>query len=293
MYSFAKQLIDSTLPAEARRILISSIQDAGEAKDTRRLFQNVEERMIQYASHNRHSPNPLYFESRCLEFESFLREVLRNLGNRVDLTGFTPVSLDDPAIHDHLSKSSKAAGFCPEHGYCDSVHVDLFGRATAHKAHIVRLRHEEIYADFQETEECFHVIRFIAPCPQMPSIQKMKVFVRMVRLLLRTAPRVSGKPAITNDGCVRMDSSGDWRFLREPSPYGDITRLERFWLRSGAMPERLVVPNSSCVVFIRDADALEVAKELRILKPNAPSPYALLSRFSHFSPATIAKLAGK
>ena len=112
----------------------------------------------------------------------------------------------------------------------------------------------------------------------------------MVRLLLRTATRVSGKSATSNDGCIRMDSSGDWRFLKEPSLYGDITRLERFWLRSGGISEKLVIPNSPYVLFFRDADALEVAREWRIQKPNDPSPYALASRFSHFAPATLEKL---
>jgi hypothetical protein len=290
VYSLPKQLIDSILPADARRILINSIQDAGEARDTLRLFQNVEAQMLQYASDVRHSLNPLYFESRCLEFESFLRKVLSDLGNRVDLSSFTPVPLEDPTVHENLSKASKAAGFYPEHGYCDAVYMDSLGRASAHRAHIVRLSHSDIFADFQESEGSFHVIRFIALCPQMPSIQKMRVFVRMVRLLLRTATRVSGKPATSNDGCIRMDSSGDWRFLKESSPHGDITRLERFWLRSGGISERLVIPNSPYVLFFRDTDALEVAREWRIQKPNDPSPYALASRFSHFAPATLEKL---
>lgn len=290
MYSFPKQLIDSILPADALRILINSIQDAGEAKDTVRLLQSVEAQMLQYASDRRHSSNPFYFESRCLEFESFLRKVLSDLGNRVDLNSFTPVPLEDPSIHENLSKASKAAGFYPQHGYCNAVNIDSFGRATAQRAHILRLSYGEIYADFLESEGSFHVIRFIALCPQIPTIQKMQVFVRMVRLLLRTATRVSGKPATSNDGCIRMDSSGDWRFLKESSPYGDITRLERFWLRSGGISERLVIPNSPYVLFFRDADALEVAREWRIQRPNDPSPYALASRFSHFFPATLEKL---
>jgi hypothetical protein len=290
VYSFPKQLIDSTLPADARRILLNSIHGASEAIDTVGLLQTVEAQMHQFASDRRHSSNPLYFESRCLEFESFLRQVLSDLGNRLDLSSFTPVPLEDPTVHENLSKASKAAGFYPEHGYCDSVYIDSFGRANAHRAHIVRLSHGDIFADFQESEGSFHVIRFIALCRQMPSIQKMRVFVRMVKLLLRTAARVSGKPATSNDGCIWMDSSGDWRFLKEPSLYGDITRLERFWLRSGGISERLVIPNSPYVLFFRDADALEVAREWRIQKPNDPSPYALASRFSHFDPATLEEL---
>ena len=246
--------------------------------------------MIRYASVHRHSPNPLYLESRCLEFESLLRDVLFDLGNRVDLNGFMPVPLEDPSIHDNLSKASKGAGFYPQHGYCDAVYIDSFGRATAGRAHIVRLSDGETFADFQEADGCFHVIRFIALCPQMPATQKMRVFVRMVKILLRTAIRVSGKPATSNDGCIRMDSSGDWRFLKESSPHGEITRLERFWLRSGAMPERYFVSNSPLLVFFRDADALELAREWRSQRPNAPSPYALVSRFSHFHPATLEKL---
>lgn len=293
VYSFPRQLIDSTLPADARRILINSIKDAGKSVDTVDFLEDLEGQMIRYAASCRRTSNPLGFESRCLEFESFLREVLSDLGNRVNLYGFTPVPLEDPTIHENLSKASKAAGLYPEHGYCDAVYMDSFGRATAHRAHIVRLSDGEIFADFQESEGSFHVIRFIALCPQMPSIQKMRVFVRMVKLLLRTAARVSGKPATSNDGCIWMDSSGDWRFLKEPSLYGDITRLERFWLRSGGISERLVIPDSPYVLFFRDADALEVAREWRIQKPNDPSPYALASRFSHFAPATLEKLRSK
>ena len=290
MYSFPKQLIDSTLPADARRILINSIKDSGNADKTIDFLEDVEGQMIRYAGDRRLIRHPLGFESRCLEFESILREVLSDLGNRVDLNGFTPVSLVDPSIHDNLSMASEEAGFKPEHGYCDAVYIDSFGRATAQRAHIVRLSAGKIFADFQEVDGCFHVIRFTARCQQMPSTQKMKIFVRMLKVLLRTAVRVSGKPATSNDGCVLMDSSGDWRFLKEPSPYGDITRLERFWLRSGGMAERLVIPNSSYIVFFKDTDALEVARELALQRPNEPSPYALASRFSHFTPATLEKL---
>ncbi|MCE9587336.1 MAG: hypothetical protein K8R57_03370 [Verrucomicrobia bacterium] len=294
MYSFPKQIIDSTLPTDARRILINLLNDTGEAKDTLYLLENIEAEMNRYASNHPLSNNqldrPFQYESRCLEFEGFIREVLGLLGNRVNLKGFKPIPLQDPTIHANLAQACVDAGFFADHGYCDAVYVDTFGRATAHKSHVIRLSLDDIYADIRESETQFHVLRFIALNPKMTSGYKMRVFARMVKILLRTAFRVTGKPATSNDGCVLMDSSGDWRFIEEPSPYGEITRLERFWLRAGGIPERLFIPNSSYVVFLRDANALEVAREWRRQRPNEPSPYSLVSRFSHFAPASLEKL---
>jgi hypothetical protein len=267
VYSFPKQLIDSTLPADARRILINLLNDTGEAKDTLYFLENIETEMNRYASNlpfsNNQLDRPFQYESRCFEFDGHLREVLGLLGNRVNLNGFQPLPLQDPTIHDNLAQACVKAGFFADHGYCDAVYVDTFGRATAQKSHIIRISMDDILLDIQESETQFHVIRFIALNPKMTSAHKMGVFARMVKILLRTVIRVTGKPATSNDGCVLMDSTGDWRFLKEPSPFGDISRLQRFWLRCGGVPERLFIPTSPHVVFLRDADAVEVTEELR------------------------------
>jgi hypothetical protein len=294
VHSFSKQILDSTLPKEARSTLIDILRETGEAKETLHLLENVEDEMKRYASResfSNNSPlNPFQYESRCVEFEGFIREVLALLGNRLNLNRFTPVPLKDPTIHDNLAQASLDAGFAVEHGYCDAVYVDTFGRATAHRAHIVRLSIDDVFADFQESSDQFYVVRFIALNPKTPSAHKMTVFTRMVKILLRTAIRVSGKPATSNDACVWMPSSGDWRFVKEPSPLGEITRLQRFWLRCGGVPERLFVPSSPYVIFLRDADAVAVTEEFKRQRPTSVSPYALLSRFSHFHRDTTAKL---
>jgi len=291
--SFPKQLLDTILPTEARAILINSIKAAGEAKETVDFLQNVEAEMIRYAENgllNRNAFSPFQFESKCLEFETHIRKVLKDIGNRVDLNGFDPVPLEDASIHRDLAQACELVGITPKHGYCPVVYIDTFGRATAQQAHIFRLSVKGMYVDIQEGDNAFHVIRFIAPSRRIPTIQKIRFFSMMVKLLLRTSKRVTGKSGSANDGCILMDESGDWRFLKEQSPFGPISRLERFWLRVGALPERLFVPESPLLVFFREEDALEVVRECQRLRPDSVTPYALLSRFSLYPRETVAKL---
>ena len=173
----------------------------------------------------------------------------------------------------------------------DAVVIDDFGRARAHKDHIIRFQKDEMLMDVMDASDSFHVIRFLAVCPKTSAIKKMKVFSQMVALLHRTAPIVSGTPATENDNSVKMDQSGEWRFDEEKSVWGfNISRLQQFWHRVGGITTHLLDDGKNQMLFLIEHQAIQFMDKFRQDYPSSPSPFYYASRHGIYSPETLLKL---
>jgi len=293
---YADKLLKETLPDDARRILRSSLIFSGEADTDLELLADLETNMARYATSFR-SPSgdlmpviPSDFIRRCNEFDSSLRKYLWGVGSRVDLTGFSPQPLTDPKIHCDLAGACAEAGIIAEEAYCDAVVTDESGRARASKNHILRLKKGEMFLDVTDAEDSAHVIRFEAVCPKTSAVTKMRTFSRMLALLHRTMPSVTGTPATMNDNSVRMDHA-EWRFDKENSPWGfEISRLERFWLRAGAVTNRLFGNGNKRLALLREDRAIEFLETYRQTHPDGASPFALASRHGIYTKEILLRL---
>ena len=118
----------------------------------------------------------------------------------------------------------------------------------------------------------------------------MSVFSKMVRLLLRTVPIVSGRPAKKNDGTVYM-KNGDWRFEKERSVFGDeVSRLGLYWMRAGAINGKVIGEDDSILVFLNAERALEEAERHKKINPNAPKIYHYASAWGVYPKEVLLKL---
>lgn len=297
MNLYARSLLAQTLPRDARRILLNCFEYAGEDRENVAFIRNVESAMERFASEfcspggSWQPTDGFAYMLRAELFDSRLRGFLHAIGGRLDMSGFTPRPLEDPAFHQDLAGACKQAGFDLQHDFCDSVRIDASGRARADSGHIVRLRAGDMFMDAEASEDSFHVVRFIADNSKQAAFGKLRTFAAMVRLLHRTAPVLTAKAASVNDRSVFMAKGGEWRFKTEESVWGfSISRLERFWLRAGAVPERILGGDSRVLALFREDRALEFAKEFRREKPDSASPFFYASRQGIYKAETLALL---
>ena len=296
---YANYLLNETLPPDALRILRSCLIFCGKADLTLALLDNLDAKMAEYASTFRSPSNDLIpspagcFIRRCEEFDHELRKVLLDIGPRVDLSTFRPEPLTDPTIHDGLAGACLAFGITVLHGYCEGVSIDGFGKARAEKKHVLRVKKGEILMDVMAIgPAAFHVVRYLANS-KTSAILKMKMFSTMISLLFRTCTEISGSAASVNDASVFMEQ-GEWRFKEQESVWGfPISRLERFWLRCGAVSTRFIEDEKPRLILLKDCEAVEFLKRFRQEKTDGPSPFFYASRHGIYSPETLQKLKEK
>jgi len=296
---YALSLLIDTLPDDALRILKSSLRFADPADRRLDLLDNLQRKMLRYAS-NFHSPTGnsipatgFCYKARCNDFINSLRELLRGLKSRIDLTNLSLKPLTDPSIHENLAGACKQAGISAEHGFCEIVKISESGRARAGKSHILRLTKGEVLIEFSDNGDSFHLFRVLAMSRKESAVLKLKTFSEMLNILFRTVKKVTARSASYDDLTVKMGACGDWRFEIEQSIWGfEFSRLNRFWLRAGAIPERLLNPKSDVLVFLRKDYALEFLEKFREGCPDSPSPWFYASRFGIYSPDLLIRLRG-
>jgi len=235
---------------------------------------------------------PFDIANRASEFDRMLRDMLLEIGSRVDFTDFSPRPFMEPHFHGDLAGRCKKAGIELLQDYCDGVTIDEFGRARADRKQVLRLKKGEIILDIEDIGEgTAHIIRFLAVCPRTSAITKMRIFSKMVSLIHFTLPVIFGKAATSdNDNAVRLQN-GEWRYISEQSPWGfSISRLERFWLSAGAVTTRLIGDHDPMLFLYREDEAEKFLQRFRQKNPAGASPYALASRWGIFGKETLARL---
>lgn len=279
--------------------MIRCLRYSGKADVALEYLEDLQRSINRFASEFR-SPSgetipspPCAYIKRCEEFIYELREFLLGVGPRIDLTTFYPQPLTDPNIHDDLAGACRAMGISADHGYCDGVSIDAFGKARAENRHVLRLKKGEILMDVMASGPAtFHVVRYLANS-KASAILKMKTFSTMISLLFRTSKEISGSAASVNDNSVFMEQ-GDWRFKEQKSVWGfPISRLERFWLRAGAVTNRFIAEEKPRLLLFGEGAAMDFLKQFRQEQPDGPSPFFYASRHGIYSSETLQNLQEK
>lgn len=235
---------------------------------------------------------PFDIANRSGEFDCMLREMLLEIGSRVDFSNFSPRPFMEPHFHGDLAGRCKMAGIELLKDYCVGVTINELGQARADKKEVLRLKKGEIILDVEDIGGgTAHIIRFLAVCPRTSAITKMRTFSSMVSLLHFTMPVIFGKAATGNDNSISMPD-GDWRFCDcKGSPWGfSISRLQGFWLCAGAVSTRLIGDHDPMLFLYREDEAQTFLRRFRQKLPAGPSPYALASRWGIFGKETLGRL---
>jgi hypothetical protein len=282
MFGGQNLLIKRTLPDDARRILKACFEAAGDSAESIAYLNGLEGKMHQHAS-NQQTPFGISilpsfhdYQIRCEEFDQQLRRWLHDdVGPRLDPQTLSPVPVTDSSLHEDLVGACKNSRIELQRGFADAVDISPYGRASASRKAVLRLSKGEIFMDVVGGQNSFHVARFVAADRKISPLRKFAVFVEMIKLLHRTARIVTGKVATKDDPTIHLDGA-NWRFEKEPSIWGfDVSRLERFWLRAGAVPMRVLRKDGDpkVIALLREDEVLNEIEKARKANPTAPSPW--------------------
>ena len=299
MFGGQNLLIKRTLPDDARRILKACFEAAGDSAESIAYLNGLEGKMHQHAS-NQQTPFGISilpsfhdYQSRCEEFDQQLRRWLHDdVGPRLDPQTLSPVPVTDSSLHEDLVGACKNSRIELQRGFADAVDISPYGRASASRKAVLRLSKGEIFMDVVGGQNSFHVARFVATDKKISPFRKFAVFVEMIQLLHRTAPIVTGKVATKDDPTIHLDS-GDWRFKKEQSVWNfPVSRLERFWLRAGAVPLRVLRQDGdpSVIALLREDEAVKEIEKFSATNPAAPSPWFYASNHGIYSKNTLKTL---
>jgi hypothetical protein len=283
----ARILLSSTLPDDALAVLLNVV--GHEETKIKTFLSNISDYLWDYVVNR----GPYRTEEMAiLDFDTELRDILKALGPRVDLTHFEPARLTDSSYHDNLLGACASEGVILEHRIVEGVHVDLIGRATTVLRRVLRLKFENIYMDVSEEPESFHILYLEARAGSYAT-RKLQTLSKLVKLLLRTVPAVSGTVAQSNVGITRMEgNSGSWRFVTEPSPFNyPISRLEKLFLMAGAASAKVLEDETKPrVVFLCEDKAEKLVLESKKLYPERTNPYFFASKYGIYSENFLKRL---
>jgi len=283
----ARILLSSTLPDDALAVLLNVV--GHEESNLRTFLSNISD----YFWNHLVNRGPFKTEEMAIkDFDSKLRDLLKDLGSRVDISNFDPERLTDPSYHNNLLGACASEGVILEHRFVEGVQVDSIGRATTVLKHVLRLQFEDIYIDVAEESESFHIL-YLEARAGYSATRKLQALSKLVKLLLRTVSSVSGTVADSNVGITRMEgNSGSWRFKAEPSPFNfQISRLEKLFMMAGAATTKILQDETKPrVVFFSEDKAEELVVEYKKLFPEGPNPYFFASKYGIYSEDFLERL---
>jgi hypothetical protein len=287
VFGQTKNLIEKTLPADARKILRKCFEHAGDSYESIAFLDGLESRMHQHAMEQPSPmgfpipPSPHQYRDRCEEFDLQLRNWLfKDVGSRMDPNTLELVTVSDSTLHNDLLGACRNSEIELQRGFAAAVEVDGYGRAEAVEKPILRLSKDRMFMDVVEGKDSFHVARFVAADKKTSPVRKFATFVEMIQLLHRTAPIVTGQVAKKDDLTIHLDG-GSWRFEKEQSVWGfPVSRLERFWLRAGAVPLRVLRTDGDpkVIALLREDEALEEIQRFKKGNPTAITPWHYASQ---------------